>query len=129
VAKNHHPIGSALNGFTPRRNPVACLVAGWRHLRLPTPPQVMGYREALFSATLEEVRLQSAAGVLYDPSEDYRFKWACQWLAVAEGSLRRVDQRLCDIVEFMCAVCPVSGKQRATGDAQEVAETLTPGSP
>ena len=89
----------------------------------------MGYREALFSATLEEVRLQSATGVLYDPSDDYPLKWACQWLAVAEGSLRRVDQRLCDIVEFMCAVCPVSGKQRATGDAQEVAETLTPGSP
>jgi len=53
VVKNHHPIGPVLNGCSPRRNPVACLVAGLRHLRLPPPPQVMGYREALFSATLE----------------------------------------------------------------------------
>ena len=67
-----------------------------RHLSLPTRPQEMGFREALFSATQEEVRLHTAGGGNYDPSQDHRFIWACQWLAVAEGRQRRDLEGLID---------------------------------
>jgi len=56
----------------------------------------MGFREALFSATQVEVRLHTAGGGNYVPSQDHRFIWACQWLAVAEGRQRRDLEGLID---------------------------------
>ena len=103
---------------TPIRRPVLTLITGWRLLRLPTAPQVMGFREALFSAILEEIRILSAAGISYDPSADYRVTWATQWLAVAEGQRPRVDTKLRDIVDFMCVDCPISGQHHAAGELQ-----------
>ena len=125
---------------TPVANPVAkpiftssfsALVASWWALHTPPPRlSVTLFREALFATALEQIRSAARLGRNYDPTADHRFRWACQWLDVAEGERQSVDGHLDSIMHFLMddATRTLTGKDLASGERAEEPQTLTLGS-
>ena len=77
-------------------SPIYDLVAPWWGTPSPRASQISRHRAALYEAAAKEIRLNDDANVIYDPSDDHRFVWACQWLDVANGTRHRIELAVTD---------------------------------
>ena len=94
----------------------------WTASMHPHRMMVPKLRERLYEAALDEIRRLASQGKNYDPGADNRFKWACQWLEVAEGERPSVDCHLATIVEYLLTPARIPcGKERAAGEALTLA--------
>ena len=103
----------------PSFSPVQALCAEWRK----SPPRIQHtgwrFREALYVAVLEEIRLKAGYGLDYNPAADHRVSWANQLLEVADGTRRAIDPNLNATAHFLLDPPPqLSGKDRAAGEHQ-----------
>ena len=93
------------------------LVAIWRDCRPPGKLEVSACRARLFTAAVHEINAKANAGICYDPMQDARFNWACQWLDLAYGSIHSIDPT----TEMLCSItmnpCPHSHKHLAAADS------------
>lgn len=102
--------------------PVHRLLSDWWHQDAPKSSlKVRGYREDLYAACLDEIRIKGQHGISYDPGADMRVKWAAQWLEVAEGVRKRVDCGVEAAAEMLLDPLPraFSGKELAAGMAHD----------
>jgi hypothetical protein len=92
----------------------------WRRAEIAQPPphlQVPSVRERLYSAAAEEIRKSLQACTVYDPAGDFRFRWAVQFLEVADGSRRHIDPDITTLATmFFTPAPPPSFKHIAAND-------------
>lgn len=81
----------------PSQSPVHKLVSLWRKSRPLCLHEVNTARAAIYTAAVHEISANSNAGHVYDPAADARFRWACEWINVADGSCPSIS----DDTEFL----------------------------
>jgi hypothetical protein len=101
-------------------NFIADLVTLWRSCRLPGPLEASACRARLFEAATREIAAKGDNGISYDPLHDIRFKWAAQWIEVAEGERKTVDPEVDMLCRFAMEPAPLTRKHAAAGDLDSV---------
>ena len=96
--------------------PVGRLIAGWR-AESPRAHQLAAARAALYLACSEEIREMMEKSIDYDPSRDYRVRWAHRYLACLADLSVHMDPGLQATVDFLFGdPPPPSAKHRAAHD-------------
>ena len=99
-------------------SPMRQLVAIWRSCRLPSPTEVSACRARLSTAAVHAITSKAQQGIPYDPLMDTRFKWAAQWLDVADGSRRHIDQEVDFLFRLSMDQAPLSRKLLSANDLE-----------
>ena len=115
--------------FEPRpkmATPLRTLLTDWWASCPVQPTNVAFWREQLYAAILEEIRIKAGISVTYNPASDLRVAWANQVLEVKEGTRPKIDSNIRASAWFLLAAAPtLCGKDLAAG---EKPQTLTLGS-
>lgn len=101
----------------PDQSPVHQLVSLWITCRKPQRLELPACRARLFTAATHEITAHAEAGNSYDPMSDARFRWAVQFLEVAEESRKSIDPDIQFTLEMILTPCPTSCKLAAANDA------------
>jgi hypothetical protein len=100
----------------PEQSPIHQLVTLWRGSRLPTRLEIPACRARLYAAATHEITAHFNTGKSYDPAADHRFRWASQWIEVAEGGRKTVDPDVEFTLTVILTPCPSAQKLAAAND-------------
>ena len=93
-------------------SPVQELAALWRTTRHPAGwSEIAAARARLYTAATHTITSKAAENIPYDPANDISFQWACQWLQVAEGERRTIDENLTVLLEMRLNVHPTTDRK------------------
>jgi hypothetical protein len=101
------------------QSPMRELASLWITSRPPSPLEVSASRARLFTAATHEITFKSRSRISYDPLLDPLFKWCSQWLDVAEGSRKSIDDDVDFHFHLTMDPIPLSHKLLASGELIE----------
>lgn len=114
----------------PLNTPLTALVAevmdGPSPLRLRGQMSATAVRERIYRVAADDLRHHAEIGVAYDPANDPRFQWLCEWASIVEGTRDHFSPSLAASARFL-AITPqalLSGRDFAAGETTE-SEPLT----
>jgi hypothetical protein len=95
------------------------LVRLWRASEMPVGwSMVSACRARLFTAAVHTIGIKANQHIPYDPLRDVCFQWASQWLAVADGDRKSIEDSLEHLVSMRLSPPPAAThKHHAAGDA------------
>lgn len=77
------------------------LVRQWRGCERPMGwSMISACRARLFTAAVHTITAKAAENIPYDPMKDFCFLWANQWIQVAEGERKTIDDSLESLVQM-----------------------------
>ena len=94
-------------------SPIYTLVQSWWSTKPPAAHRISAHRSSLYSAASSEIALKAEGDLIYDPADDRRFLWACQWLDVANGTRPRIDIALNDCAAMFFSAPPITTHHHA----------------
>ena len=106
-------------------SPIHTLVQPWFGTPPPKAHAISQHRAALYQAACDEIRLKAEADLIYDPADDRRFLWACQWLDVANGTRYRIDLALHDCAAMFFGTPQHTHRHAAAADPSPATAPLT----
>jgi len=103
----------------PTSSPIHILVSSWWNSRPPAVSAITDCRVSLFMAATGEILRHKELGRVYDPLADNRFKWAAQWLDLADRTIHAIDPAIALSAEFIFNPPPPLSRQHAAAGGDE----------
>ncbi len=98
-------------------SPIHLLVSSWWNSLLPRTHAITDMRVSLFNAATEEILRNQTLGKVYDPLSDNRFKWAAQWLDLADRCIPVIDPSVAQSAAFIFnEAAPQQSRQHAAAN-------------